>query len=166
MRKTLLPFLLMISFCSVYSQTDSTEINLQKYKELHEQGLINDLEYDLLKKKELDITEVGANEDEIDLSELKRKYKPQMVSGSLELASGIVLAGFGFYNATRPDEVIVDSKTGKISVNDFKTPTRMLLASSVPFVVLGILSLVKGTKNRSNYYKRVSASPTGVSFKF
>ena len=57
MRKLFL-LLFTVSFCTLcFSQTDSTEIKLQKFKDMYFKGLISEQEYDKLRKKTLGIDE-------------------------------------------------------------------------------------------------------------
>lgn len=162
--KTIALFSLLIFAFSVSAQTDSTdtktdstEIRLQRYKELHEKGLITDQEYDLLKKKELDISTVPktSNRDTISLDKLKRTYKTQIIAGSLELATGITCIGLFIHYR---------NKTNTNSTNNnYLREARITLVFAGIFSGIGIYSLVKGSKNRVKYFERLSVSPSSVS---
>lgn len=58
MRNFFLFFLILLPVFAICQISDSTEINLRKYKDLFEKGLIDKEEFDALKAKELNIVSV------------------------------------------------------------------------------------------------------------
>lgn len=158
--------LLLVSPVFIMAQ-DSTAIKLQQYKDLHEKGLISDSEYEQLRKKELNLSEpipsdvmiVKVNKDTIDLAKLKRVYKTEITSGSLELASGagLFIAGVHFRNKPfyndRGHQIGYHTKQARIS-----------FVCAAVFTGVGLFSVIKGGADRQKYI-RLSGSLNSASLR-
>lgn len=67
--RTLLISLIIGLSIAAFAQTDSTKNNLERYKQLYEQGLISEQEYEALKSKD----SIRNSSDEVDVSD-ENKY--------------------------------------------------------------------------------------------
>ena len=161
-------YLLIFLFTSIISiaQTDSTKLKLERYKELREQGLITDEEYDLLKKKELDLAKVEIiRPDTIDLDALKKKFRGQLIGGSIGVPTGVAfivtaIRGFDY------EKVTVNSSGKVIGISDKKGQAWTVLFGGIGFSAIGSALIIIGSRNRSKYFERISLSPGSVSIRF
>lgn len=149
--------MLIIPFVG-FAQTDSTEIKLQQYKDLHDKGLINEKEYEDLKRGALKIPAPQVKRDTVNLPNLLRTYKAQLISGSLELVSGAGLLGAGLY--FKDKEGYYNSRGDYIG---YTKQARISFICGAIFTGIGIYSIAKGSKNKNKYLELKSA-PSGVSF--
>lgn len=147
-----------------FAQTDSTEIKLQKYKDLYDKELITEQEYDLLKKKELDISSVNTKKDTISVQSLKSKYKSQFIAGSIVFGAGIGLIGLGVY--LKDKIVIYSNSQGQKEVRDYKAQSKVSFICGALSTGVGVFIITKGIINKQKYLERISLSPTSASITF
>lgn len=105
----------------------------------------------------------SALAQEPDLSKLKRTYKTQLVTGSIELASGATLIGLGFYLKNKLFTTSVGG-INQVQVTEeghYKTQSAISFVCGGLFTGIGIYSIVKGAKNRKKYIN-LSGSPSSV----
>lgn len=144
---------------------DSTEIMLRQYKDLYNKGLINESEYEQLRKDALKLqapTQQGTvvvypKQDTIDLDKLKRTFRAQHITGTLELLAGAgFVAGFGY---SRWRLINYPYNTGNASLR----VARLYLLTGAIFTGIGIYSIVRGSKNRQKY---IRFSTSGITLTF
>lgn len=163
-----LAFVFIIFVLTACAQTDSTAIKLQEYKTLHEKGLISDKEYEVLKGKLLEIPTSSGNEvvivypkkDTVDMRALERTYKAQIITGSMELATGALLVGLFVHFRNEP----LERNSNGVYTSSIRQARICLVASGV-FCGVGLYSVIRGSKNRQKYIN-LSASPGTVSFQY
>lgn len=156
-------YLVVLLFASLSLQAqDSTAIKLQQYKDLHEKGLITDTEYDKLRKRELNLSSVDPKPE--DLNKLQRRYKTQLITGSLDIAAGASLIGTGFYFLNKPkyeEQPTINGHT-RVYVGSYTTEARIFFVCGSVFTGVGIYLVAKGGVNRNKYFD-LKASPTDLS---
>lgn len=164
--KLLFLLIAVLGYGIVFAQ-DSTEIKLQRYKDLHENGLITDIEYETLKKKELSLNAAPAKKDTVNLDKLKRSYKSSLVFGSVMFSGAIASIAGAIHLRTKP--IYAGSNASAIG----GTPTspqfkgyhtrdaRLLFVLGGVCTGVGIYAFVKGAKNRQKYIE-LSTSPGAV----
>jgi hypothetical protein len=92
--------LFLLSVCKAQS-ADPTAAKLEHYKELYNQKLINDYEYQHLKARLLHIPfEMTMNLDSAHASELKQRYRSQILTGSCLIGIGLGIAVVGGITAS------------------------------------------------------------------
>lgn len=100
-----------------------------------------------------------------DASKLQRTYKAQIVTGTLEIASGATLIATGFYFKNK----LYYGKTGTLNPvpyteeGRYKTQAGICFATGALFAGIGIYSIVRGSKNRQKYF---STNGTAIVFTF
>lgn len=156
----LLPLLLFVAVSFAALAQDSTEIKLLRYRDLYDKGLISTPEYEILKQKELSISKpVPAQKDTVNMDKLRRTYKAQIVSGTLELAAGAgFVALFGVASVNAMSERNESDKKARVR------QARLFLVTGLAFSGIGIYSLAKGSNNRKKYFQ-LSASPGSASLR-
>lgn len=101
---------------------------------------------------------VPAQKDTVNMDKLRRSYRAQIVSGTLELAAG---AGFFTGFALVRKEAVGETIKHKRSAG-FREARLYFVAGTI-FSGIGIYSLAKGSKNRCKYV--VSVAPGSASLR-
>lgn len=158
--RTLFASLIIGLSISVFAQTDTTKNNLERYKQLYEQGLISEQEYAALKKKELDISRpIESKNDTLSLKELRRKYRANYVIGSLGIGAAVGFTAAFFKSREKANEVTSNSRF----YSGYIRQGRIFLVIGAASAGIGVATLIRGSKNRAKYLKRLSVSPNSVS---
>lgn len=151
MFKIIASVLLLISCLIADAQTDSTKNNLQRHKELFEQGLITEQEYEMLKKKELNLLNEPAKASQNDTIK-PQQFKSKLVIGSIGLGTGISMVVSGFVLKDKV-KIVQGNSTGALpNVIEYKKQARVLFITGTLFSGLGIAFLAKGARLRNKYF--------------
>lgn len=155
-------FILLIIPCSIFAQTDSLQIKLERYKDLYDKGLISQPEYEVLKQKELDISK-PVKKDTVSIKELKRLYRSQYVIGSLEFGAALGFIGGFASSRIHANEAAMYSPN---KYSDYVKQGRIFLVLSGICAGIGIYTLTRGAKNRNKYLERIKITPASVNVTF
>lgn len=135
--------LLLISCLVADAQTDSTKNNLQRHKELFEQGLITEQEYEMLKKKELNLLNEPAKPSKRDTIK-PQQYRSKLIAGGLGFAGGLALVTGGF-------AIKIKEESGEGSKHSIQEARALFAAGSI-CGILGIALMTKGARLRNKYF--------------
>lgn len=143
-------------FSFVYAQTDSTESVLKRFRELREKGLITEQEYEALKRKELNLSDVKISKtDTMSMDKLKHRYRSELIGGSVFMAAGIAFIATAI---KLKDSIHTD---GTVNTRDIERKAVGVCAGLASGV--GIFLTIKGAIDRRKYVERISLSPTSAS---
>lgn len=156
-------FILLVIPCSLFAQTDSLQIKLERYKDLYEKGLISQPEYAVLKQKELNLSNNPVKKDTVSIKELKRLYRSQYVLGSLEFGAALgFIGGFASSRIHANDAAMYSPN----KYSDYVKQGRIFLVLSGICAGIGIYTLTRGAKNRNKYLERIKLTPASVNVSF
>jgi hypothetical protein len=168
--KTLLAVLLLLISSIGYSQTDSTSIKLEQYKEMFSKGLITATEYEALKGKLLGLPEKQTQSlpqkiTIVNTPNYEARYKSKNIVGGLftGIGASCFIGDFAYIAATKD----------KLTKEQRKPTIIGLSVSSGVFLVTGATLLVVGDHERNIYYKnkkalslKLNRDGVGFAFKF
>lgn len=120
------------------AQTDSTEIKLNQYKDWYEKGLINQQEYDDLRRKTLDLGNTPPKAAEKTKDKPATSYKGKLIGGSIFLATGTSFIAGGVYLKRNPRLIYVPTIKGY--AYDYRKARR----GGNGLIVMGSLQLALG----------------------
>jgi hypothetical protein len=184
MKKILLILFIGISF-TYGKDIDSTEVKLRQYKDMFENGLINETEYSKLKESVLfpnvnkDANTKPVVTDNYIL-EKKKEYIQNFAVGSSLIALGVGGIGGGIYfknnkipNALRflNSNGTLNEKSFNSALNDYRKKKIIIFTTSSFIVGTGIVLEILGVHNRLVYINKkkdisISMSNEGIGMKF
>jgi hypothetical protein len=164
--KHLFTLVLLFLFASGYSQTDSTNIKLNRIKQLFIDGTINEQEYKEMRANVLGIhTTPPAQPQTIYIQPMNLKAEEEHArnAGGGCLASAILLSmgGSALVIVSHASVVAQTKQYGYVS--DTKSVEGTLVAGSLLFSVAFPLWIAGGVEmGKANRYKREMSQPTAV----
>lgn len=159
----LLLTIILFSSSIAKAQTDSTEIKLNQYKDWYEKGLINDQEYNELKKKTLDLSNAPSTTTDKSPKKTSTSYKGKLIGGSVFLATGTSFVAGGLYLKRHPRLVYKPNIKGY--AYDYKKARRggngVIVMGSLQ-MALGAFLLGKGIHGLVIHQNRQTKASIGI----
>jgi hypothetical protein len=185
MKRVCFYMLLMFLTTQIFSQPiDSIEIKLKKYKDLFEQGLINETDYTKLKNNLLDIPSNTYSESkqfsQSSIDSMKKQFKSEIITGGVFIVGGFAPVAAGIYYKKNKIPSISNyiNRSGNLDVDRYNSAIKnyrmgyiLMFSSGAVLMGAGCVLEILGIHRKSVYlnkYKNVSLGLTndgiGVSF--